>query len=124
MTDPQQPPSFKVNPISSFINGVINAIVSGGEKALEAYITAQAPIFTNPIFHDLLDDVVETVGSDISVAPKTLVDFLVTDFQSNHENSVLIAAMKKLQSNPGSDQDAINAWGAVIHNDGAGNPSV
>lgn len=114
--------------MATLLNGVVNAAVTGGDDAVEAYLTAQFPILANPILQDLMDALISWLGSFLSADLQNLVTALVIDVQTNGEKSAVYqAAQQVLAAQKAGDNDAIssstqsliNAWGDLIHSDGS-----
>lgn len=81
------------NRAAEIINGVISAIMSGGETAAEVYLTALAPeLFANPIAHWLLVRAIEYFGQMLSIAGQKFADNIVIDIQVHGETSDVITA--------------------------------
>lgn len=116
------------NAVATFVNGLISAAMTGGEVAVEAYITALDPaILAIPIVQDLLDELVSSVGDAIYGNIAKIADAIVFDIQTNGEASTAAKAATTLaNATQGGDQNAIaqatqgliNAYGSLIHSDG------
>lgn len=123
MSDPQT-----TNQMATLLNGVVSAAVTGGDAAVEAYLTLQFPVLANPILGDLMDAFVSWAGSFLSTDLQNLVTALVIDVQTNGENSAVyqaavqvVAAQKAGEKNAitTATQNLINSWSGLIHWDGS-----
>lgn len=117
---------------ATLINSITNAALSGGEAAVELYITTQFPILANPILQDILDMIVKDIGNDLGTQANILVDYMIFDFQTNGENSKVYQSMASLQTAlktgdvnaiATATQNAKNSWAGLIHYDGSANPN-
>lgn len=97
------------NTAANIINDVISALMSGGEQAAEAYLTALDPaILSVPIIAWLMDEGVQWLGQILSIAAQKFADNVIIDIQTNAENSEVINASTALALAIGSgDQSAI-----------------
>ncbi len=121
------------NDALTITNGVIGAFFQGGEVAAEAYLTALDPsLLALPIVAWFLDEGVALLGKFLRVATEKFADSVVIDIQINGEKSKALNACTELALALGSgntdaiaqaSQDAKDAYKAVVHFDGFGNPS-
>ncbi len=121
------------NQTADILNCVIQALLSGGEKAAEAYLTALDPVLlANPIMSWLMDVGVQYIGQILSIAGQKFVDQLVIDAQVNYEKSgVLDAGTALTLAMASKDQAAIDmakanlsaAYQAIISFDGWSHPA-
>lgn len=121
------------NKAADILNGVISALMSGGEKAAEAYLTALDPtILTVPIIAWLMDEGVQWLGQVLSIAGQKFADNLVIDIQTNGEQSGVINACTELSLALASGNqtaidkaklDASSAYQAAFAFDGWSTPS-
>jgi len=121
-----------VNKATVFIEGVISALMSGGELAAEAYITALEPeIFGIPFFHWLMTEAVSYMGQFLQVAGEKFADNVAVDIQTKGEESDVITAATALaiaeaSNDPVAIAGAVKAAGAAykaaFNLDGWGNP--
>jgi len=123
---PSSPSS--INVMATLLNGVAKAAVTGGDAAVEAYLTAQFPVLASPILSTLLDGLVSWLGSFLSVDLQNLVTILVIDVQTNGEKSAVYqAALAVVAANKTGDPVAIqtattnliSAWQGLIQWDGS-----
>lgn len=93
------------------INGIISALISGGEKAAEAYIVALDPALLGiPIINWIIDEGVGYLATIVSVAGQKFADALVIDIQTKQEGSNVITATTALAiAQASNDQKAIDA---------------
>lgn len=98
------------NKALEIINGVISALMSGGEKAAEDFIIALDPaLFGIPFVTWLLDEGVHYLAMVISVAGQKFADSVVIDIQTNGEESNVITATTALAiAQASGDAGAIN----------------
>lgn len=124
-------PPRTTNTLASILDGIIKTGMSGGDIAVEAYITAQIPIFANPILQYFLDLGVESVGNVIYQNMANVVNKVVFQIQTDGENSAVLAASKAAQAAQASgdlnaiaktNADLVNALGNLIHSDGTATP--
>ena len=71
----------------SFVDGIVDALFTGGELAAETYITAQAPIFANPVMQEVLDSMIGAIGSAIERNMINSINAVVFNMQAHGENS-------------------------------------
>ncbi len=101
------------NSTADVINGIISALMSGGEVAAEAYITALDPVlFTPPIMQWLLDRGVQYLGQILSIAGQKFADQVVFSIQTQGEQADVITATTALAIAQASNDTAAIA-GAV-----------
>lgn len=120
------------NQIAEFLDQFINALVTGGEVAAEAYITSLDPaLLAVPIIKWFVDQGVQYLGKLLSVATQKVITGLVIDIQTNGEESAVLTSATALALAQGSGDpaavqnavnDAIKAWGELIHWDGSAQP--
>lgn len=116
------------NQTVDFVNGLINALNSGGVKAAEAFITALNPaLLGNPLVAFFLDKGVEWLDEFVKELAVNSADALVFDLQTNGEKSdVYRAGQTLIFAKASGNADAIQrakteltaAWGNLIHFDG------
>lgn len=121
------------NQTADILNGVVSALMSGGEQAAELYVTGLAPeVFANPIMQWLLDEGIQYVGQILSIAGQKFVDSLVTDAQTNWEKSDVLdsgtaLALALASKDPAAIQTATAnlsaAYKAVVNFNGWATPS-
>jgi hypothetical protein len=121
------------NQTADILNGVVSALMSGGEKAAEVFVTGLAPaFFGNPITQWLLDEGISYIGQILSIAGQKFVDSLVIDAQTNWEKSDVLdsgtaLALALASKDPAAIQTATNnlsqAYKAVVNFDGWSTPS-
>jgi hypothetical protein len=81
------------NQAADVVNGIIRAIISGGETAAETYLTALDPaLLSIPIVHWLMDQGVHYVAQIVSISGQQFADNIVFDIQTNGEKSDTITA--------------------------------
>ncbi len=103
--------------------------MSGGEKAVEIYLTALAPeILGIPIVQFALDEIVQYVGQIISVAGQHFATQVVIDLQTRGEKSDVITTAVALQialasgnqeAIDGASQNLKDSYARLIHWDGS-----
>lgn len=110
----------------AFVDKVIDALFTGGDIAAEAAITAEVPIFANPILQSMLDEVIGVISNAVERNLIESVNALVFDIQTNNENSAVVQAAQALKNaQTAGDQNAIAAstqtlissLGALVHSD-------
>jgi hypothetical protein len=104
------------NETADILNGVISALMTGGEAAAELFVTGLAPeVFGNPIMQWLLDEGIGYIGQILSIAGQKFVDSLVIDAQTNWEKSdVLNAGTTLALAIASKDQAAITSATAAL----------
>lgn len=120
------------NKAAEILDGVISALMSGGEKAAEAYIIALDPaILATPFGTWLVDEGVSYVGQILSIAGQKFANEIVIDIQANGEQSSVITTATSLQYALASGdtaaitlatKNASDAWGGLIRWDGSVQP--
>lgn len=120
------------NVAAEVLDGVISALMSGGEKAAEAYLTTLAPeVLAIPIIAWIMDEGVHYIGQILSIAGQKFATQIVIDVQTRGEQSSVITTATALQfalsSGNASDiaiatQNASAAWANLIHYDGSAQP--
>jgi hypothetical protein len=116
---------FPVNHASDIFNKIINALMTGGEAVAEAYIKTQIPILADPLLSDMLDYLIKWLGGMVGKEEKTLIDFLVLNFQNQGQKSLVYAALAQIKNNPSGGTDAAQeAWQNIIGNWSVGDPST
>jgi hypothetical protein len=122
------------NTVANFLNGLISALMAGGEKAALLYALSQAPsLFSIPIVGSiakgLLSWLLGVIGGAISQVVEKTTDAIVIDIQVRGEESAVMQAGTALQlASAGGDPAAIekakeqasNALVDLIHMDGWG----
>lgn len=110
------------NSKAAFFQGMVNAGVEGGEKGVEAYLTAQFPLLANPFLHVILNYFVEYFGKDLEEILDPMVAAAVIDIQTHQEKSQVYQALLALSKNTGGTNEnanSDNAWGNLIRWDGS-----
>lgn len=116
------------NPISGFINGLIQAAIAGGEEAVKAYIGVQLPFLEAPIVGLFTNAIIDDIGSHLDSQIAQVVSLVVTEIQVNGEKStVLHAAQNFKQAQTSGDANAqvqaqaalVEAYSKLVHFDGA-----
>lgn len=120
------------NKVATIVNGFLHALVTLGDDAAEAYLTALDPgLLGLPIIRDLLDLGVSEIGKYLYTFLATMGTNLIIDIQTHGEESSVISAGVALQMAQGSgDAQAIqkaqnamvSAWANLIHYDGSASP--
>lgn len=113
----------------AIIDGVIDALMAGGEKAAELYLTGLAPeVMAMPIVGWLISEGMVYLSHIIARTEEKFVNNIVIDIQVNGERSAVITQAVALQIALSSgDIDAIKsqadkaaeAWGSLIRYDGS-----
>ncbi len=121
------------NAALDFLNGVIGALMSSGEVAAEAYITASDPaLFAIPIVAWIIDEGVVYLGQILSIAGQKFGDALIIDFQTGSEQASVLStgtalAIAQASGNAAAIASAVasasNAWKSAINFDGWGTPT-
>ena len=120
------------NKIADFVNGLVNALMSGGVTAAQTYLTATSPIFAYPFINWLSNIALNYLAGIIGTAVKNALDTIVIDIQTNGEASSVIQTATALAIAQASGDvnaitqakhAAIDAWAALIHSDGWAHPS-
>jgi len=116
------------NQTLEIINGVISALMTAGEDAAVAYLTALDPaILALPLCQWLLKEGIQYLGQIVSIAGQKFVDNLILDIQTKGEESDVIVATTALalaqaSGNQGSIQQALqnaaSAYKAAFNLDG------
>lgn len=111
--------------MADFFNGLIGALMTGGESAAEAYVLAMDPaLLTIPPIKWLIDEGIHYIGGFITAFLARGATGLVIDIQTNGQNSSAVIAATALQYAIASGkQDAIKkateeaakAYGNLIH---------
>lgn len=97
------------NVTAAVIGGFIEALMTGGETAAEAYLTAQFPLLANPIAQSILDWMVNELGSAIQSYLINSATGIVINIQTSSEQSAIVNAATALQlAQSSGDKDAIN----------------
>jgi hypothetical protein len=101
----------QVNQAAEILNEVVSALMSGGEKAAEAYLTALDPgLLAIPVVAFIMDQGVHWLFQVISIAGQKFADKVVIDLQTNGERSDVITAGTALALAIGSnDPQAIKS---------------
>lgn len=117
------------NKLADFINGIINALIVGGEAAAEAYIISLDPtILAIPVVKVLIEGGLKYIGGFVYAYLARGATNLVIDIQTNGEQSKAVIAATALQMAIASGdqnvikkaaQDASTAYGNLIHWDGS-----
>ena len=119
------------NPLATFVDELIKAAISGGDVAVEAYLTAQAPFLALPVFEVILNYIITSVGTAVYKNMANIANDIVFDIQTNSENSTVLQAAIAAQAAKASgdqsaidkaNQDLINSLGNLIHSDGSATP--
>lgn len=120
------------NQIAQFLNELTNALMTGGVAAAEAYVQSLDPaLLAIPIVAWFVDEGISYLGSILSVAAQKVITGLVIDIQTNGEESAVLTSATELALAQGSGDpnavqnainDAITAWGSLIHWDGTAPP--
>ncbi len=108
--------TLPVNQATVIFNGIINALFEGGEAAAEAYIEAQLPFLDMPVIKDVFQMFISWLGNAAATDVKTVVDFLVLNFQNQGQDSAVYQAMNQIQNSPGGTDAAQQAWQNIIGN--------
>lgn len=112
---------------AQLLGGFIQALMTGGEAAAEAYLTAQFPFLANPVLQDILDYIVKDIGDALQTVIINGSTSLVINIESESEENNIVAAATALQlAQASGDQNAIakavsdakKAYGSVFHWDG------
>lgn len=121
------------NKALEIINGIISALMAGGEKAAEAYIVALDPALLGlPIINWIVDEGVQYLATILSVAGQKFADNLVINIQTEQEGNDVINATTALAiAQASNDAKAIaqavvtagQAYKAAFNLDGWANPS-
>lgn len=120
------------NQAAEIIDNVIAALMVGGEKAAEVYITALDPgLLAIPIIAWLLDEGIEYLGHIVSVIGQKNATAIVIDIQTSGEESEVVAAGTALvYANASGNKEAIqnavndatNAYKKLFTYDGSYTP--
>ena len=89
------PPTTNV--AAQIVGGFIQALMSGGEAAAEAYLTAQVPVLANPILQDILDWLVSDIGGALQTVLINNATGIVINIQTSSEQAGIVAAATALQ---------------------------
>ncbi len=121
------------NQAADILNLVISALMSGGETAAEAAITALDPaLLANPVSQWLLAQGVRYLAQIVSIAGQRFGDALIIDFQTGSEASNVLSAgtalaIAQATKDPQAIADAVKAasaaWKSAIGFDGWSTPS-
>lgn len=114
------------NATAALLDRLIAAGMNGGEKAVEAVLTAEFPILAEPFLQFLLEKAVQEIGDSITRKEQLIITFVVIDLQTKGENSDVYKALKILsekQGDPNANQQADDAWTKLIRSDGSAIPS-
>lgn len=126
VTPPQQTDAF-----ATFIDGLIKAAVAGGSAAAELYVTAQLPIFADPILQSILDFIIGEIGSVTYKNAADIANLIVFNIQAQGENSSVLQASNAAQAAQASGDAAqiaaansalITSIGDLVHSDGTAAP--
>lgn len=115
------------NTLANIADGAIKAAISGGDVAVEAYLTAQFTFLGNPILAFILDEGVTELGSILQQNIVNIVNNVVIDIQTNQENSSVLQAAQAfqkaqssndLQAQAAATAALVIAYGNLVHSDG------
>ena len=124
-------PPETTNLLATFVDDCIKAAISGGDIALEAYLTVQLPFLAQPQLQWIMDQIIGAIGTSIYKNVANVANKIVFDIQTNGENSVVVQASQAAQAAQSSgDPNAIatttatlvNAIGNLVHSDGTATP--
>jgi len=120
------------NQTADILNGVVSALMTGGEAAAELFVTGLAPeVFANPIAQWLLDEGIQYIGQILSIAGQKMVDQIVFAIQTGGETSNVLStstalAIAQASGDPNAIAsavtDASNAWKSIVSFDGFATP--
>lgn len=118
----------EINPIASFLTKFVSmAITQAGAPALEAFAETELPFLAAPVVKQIFEYAINQFAQKLSVSTQNGIITLVVDVQTDSElHGILTAALALNAANASGDtnaiskatQDAISAWGDVIHWDG------
>jgi len=121
------------NTATDILNNVVSQFMSGGETAVEVYLTALDPaLLANPIMQFLLDEGVSYLGQLLSIAGQRFGDCLIIDFQTGVEGANVLSTGTALAiAQASGDSAAVTAavaaasaaWKSAIGFDGWGTPT-
>lgn len=98
-----------MNVTAEIIGGFIEALMTGGETAAEAYLTLQFPFLANPIAQEILDWIVSDLGSALQSYLINSATGIVINIQTSNEQDDVVAAATALQiAQVSGDQSAIS----------------
>lgn len=116
------------NVVGNFIAGLIKSIMTAGEDGAKAYLTALDPaVFGNPIIKFFVDEVLDELVKQLGQAFTNIATGVVIDIQTKGQNSAAVNAATALAfALAGKDphaiakarEDAIKAYGSLVHWDG------
>lgn len=118
-----------VNPIATFMNNVVAAIVKGGRLAGEAYVLSLAPWLANPFIKWFLDYYLDWMTGLVDHSSEMFIDGLIIEIQTNGEKSEVYQKLSAIIAAKGAPdaktiQDAKSAWADAIHFDGIANSHI
>lgn len=96
------------NKAAEIVGGFVKALMSGGESAAETYIKAELPFLALPVFSQITDWIVGSIGSEIQTVIINGTTKMVINIQTGSEQSAVVAAATALQmAQQSGDQVAI-----------------
>lgn len=121
--------------VDTAINDAVQAAEQAVDVAAETALQASSPIFSLPIIKQVADfvieDIVSTLGSDVSVSLQKVGTFVVIDTQVSNEEGGISTALANLMiaeksGDPKQIQAAIAAYevaqSALVNDDGSATP--
>lgn len=120
--------AVSANPIAAVINKVVAVIFSGGAKVAEGDLAVEVPILEAPVIGTIVNQAIEAFADDLDGIAANMVSVIVTDIQTNGEQSAVVKAKTALDSATKSgDANAIktaqsavvSAWASLGNFDGA-----
>lgn len=124
--------------MATLVNGIINAVLTGGVDAGEIYIESLDPaLFAIPVLGSLLkdglDEILSAIQGQLYTNISQIADQITIDIQTNGESSAVATAAQQLATaKKAGNQDAvtsatqnlINSWASLIHSDGSADTST
>jgi hypothetical protein len=114
--------------LAQTLNGFLEALITGGEEAGEAFLTSLVPAFGLPVIKQLLDFGVSEIANVLYGFIAKSITAITIDLQTNGEKSAVLGASTALQiaiasGNVNAIQQAqtaaVQAWANLIHWDGS-----
>lgn len=95
--------------MADFFNGLISALMTGGETAAEAYIAAADPaLMAIPPIRWLVDEGIQYLGNLVDVFLAKSATGIIIDVQTNGQNSSAVIATTALKfAEASGNKDAI-----------------
>ena len=117
----------QINPVATFVDGLVAALIKGGAELAKDYIKVEAPFLALPIISFFVNQIINYLANAIAKWIANAAVYMVIDIQTNGEKSAVQTAAVALQFALSSGdpvaikkaQDELsNAYGQLIHWDG------